>query len=139
MNSYRRGLRNGVLVNTKLFILEKVNLGPHINCWSNLVKRFKNLYYLVRVVTLSRNSWLSRLFTHRHYHHSDSLGRISWPLFSFFLFFIEDTVSFKFGGICVVGIRGWLGIILFFLLFFFIFSCYRLSSVLVRFGCFSLF
>ena len=51
MNSPQRGLRNGVLVNSKLFILEKVNLGPHTNCWSNLVKRFKNLYYLVRVVT----------------------------------------------------------------------------------------
>ena len=51
MNSYQRGLRNAILVNPKLFILEKVNLGPHINCWSNLVKRFKNLYYLVRVVT----------------------------------------------------------------------------------------
>ena len=38
MNSYRRGLRNGVLVNPKLFILEKVNLGPHTNYWSNLVK-----------------------------------------------------------------------------------------------------
>ena len=32
MNSYRRGLRNGVLVNPKLFILEKVNFGPHIKC-----------------------------------------------------------------------------------------------------------
>ena len=51
MNSYRRGLRNGVLVNPKLFIFEKLNLGPHTNCWSNLVKRVKNLYYLVRVVT----------------------------------------------------------------------------------------
>ena len=38
MNSYRRGLRGGVLVNPKLFILEKVNLDPHTNCWSNLVK-----------------------------------------------------------------------------------------------------
>ena len=52
MNSYHRGLRNGVLVNPKLFILEKVNLDPHTNGWSNLVKRDKNLYYLVRVVTL---------------------------------------------------------------------------------------
>ena len=51
MNSYRRDLQNGILVNPKFFILEKVNLGPHTNCWSNLVKRFKNLYYLVRVVT----------------------------------------------------------------------------------------
>ena len=51
MNSYRRGLRNCFLFKPKLFILEKVNLGPHTNCWSNLVKRFKNLYYLVRVVT----------------------------------------------------------------------------------------
>ena len=41
MNSYRRGLRNGALVNPKLFILEKVNLGPHTKCWSNLVKRVK--------------------------------------------------------------------------------------------------
>ena len=38
MNSCRRGLRNGVLVNPKLFILEKVNFGPHTKCWSNLVK-----------------------------------------------------------------------------------------------------
>ena len=51
MNLYRRGLRNGVLVNPKLFILEKLNLAPHTNAWSNLVKRVKNLYYLVRVVT----------------------------------------------------------------------------------------
>ena len=51
MNSYRRGLRNGVLFNAKLFIFEKVNLGPYTNYWSNLVKCFKNLYYLVRVVT----------------------------------------------------------------------------------------
>ena len=38
MNSYRRGLRNGALVNPKLFILEKVNFGQHAKCWSNLVK-----------------------------------------------------------------------------------------------------
>ena len=38
MNSYRRGLQIGVLVNPNLFILEKFNFGPHINCWSNLVK-----------------------------------------------------------------------------------------------------
>ena len=52
MNSYRRGLRNSVLVNPKIFILEKVYLGPHTKCWSNLVKRVKNSYYLVRVVTI---------------------------------------------------------------------------------------
>ena len=51
MNSYRRGLRNGVIVNQKLFILEKFNLAPHTNGWSNLVKRVKNLYYLVWVIT----------------------------------------------------------------------------------------
>ena len=38
MNSYRRGLRNDVLVNPKLFILEKVNLAPHTNGWSNVLK-----------------------------------------------------------------------------------------------------
>ena len=38
MNSYRRSLRNGPLVNPKLLILEKVNLGSHTTCWSNLVK-----------------------------------------------------------------------------------------------------
>ena len=41
VNSYRRGLRNGVLVNPKLFILEKVNLAPPTigwSTWSNLVK-----------------------------------------------------------------------------------------------------
>ena len=52
VKSYRRGLRNGALVNPKLFILEKVNLGPHTKCWSNLVKHVKNSYYLVRVVTI---------------------------------------------------------------------------------------
>ena len=52
MNSYRRSLRNGALVNPKLFILEKFNLGPHTKCWSNLVKHVKNSYYLVRVVTV---------------------------------------------------------------------------------------
>ena len=54
MNSYRRGLRNGVLVNLKLFIIEKVNLAPPTfgwSTWSNLVKLVKNLYYLVRVIT----------------------------------------------------------------------------------------
>ena len=66
MNSYRRGLRNGVLVNPKLFILEKVNFGPHAKCWSNLiksgqaqsnlVKRVTNLYYLVRVITILESS-----------------------------------------------------------------------------------
>ena len=41
MNSYRRGLRIGVLVNPKLFILEKVNFTPPTIgwlTWSNLVK-----------------------------------------------------------------------------------------------------
>ena len=41
MNSYRRGLRNGVLVNPKLFILEKFNLAPPTigwSTWSNLLK-----------------------------------------------------------------------------------------------------
>ena len=41
MNSYRRGLRDGVLVNPKLFVLEKVNLAPPTigwSTWSNLVK-----------------------------------------------------------------------------------------------------
>ena len=52
MNSYRRGLQSGVLVNPKLFILEKFNLGPPTICWSNLIKLVKNLYYSVRVVTL---------------------------------------------------------------------------------------
>ena len=50
MNSYRRDLRNGVLVNPKLFILEKVNLDPHIKCWSNLVKlsqTWSNVFKLI--------------------------------------------------------------------------------------------
>ena len=50
MNSYRRGLRNGVLVNLKIFILEKFNFGPHIKCWSNLVKlsqTWSNVFKLV--------------------------------------------------------------------------------------------
>ena len=58
MNSYRRGLQNGALVNQKLFILEKVNFGQPTKCWSNLVnfvKRVSNLYYLVRVITVG--SW----------------------------------------------------------------------------------
>ena len=38
MNSNRRGLLNGALVNPKLFILEKVNFGQHTKCWSNIVK-----------------------------------------------------------------------------------------------------
>ena len=57
MNSYRRGLRNGVLVDLKILILKKVNL-VHISSvgqtWSNLVKLGQtclNLYYLVRVIT----------------------------------------------------------------------------------------
>ena len=54
VNSYRRGLQNGVIVNPKLFILEKFNLAPPTvgwSTWSNLVKLVKNLYYLVRVIT----------------------------------------------------------------------------------------
>ena len=53
MNSNRRGLGSGVLVNPKLFILEKVNFVPPTigwSTWSNLVKLVKNLYYLVRVI-----------------------------------------------------------------------------------------
>ena len=38
MNSYRQGLRSGVLVNTKLFILEKVNICPTYYWLVNLVK-----------------------------------------------------------------------------------------------------
>ena len=34
---------------------------------------------------------------------------------------------------------GWLSVILFIFMLFFIFACYRFSSVLVCFGCFSLF
>ena len=49
MNSYRRGLRNGVLANLKLSILEKVNSVKLSQTWSNVLK--KNLYYLVPVVT----------------------------------------------------------------------------------------
>ena len=41
MKSYRRGLRNGTLVDPKLFILEKVNFGQHTKCWSNLVNLVK--------------------------------------------------------------------------------------------------
>ena len=50
MNSYRRGLRNGVLVNPKQFILQKFNFGPYIKCWSNLVKlsqTWSNVFKLV--------------------------------------------------------------------------------------------
>ena len=67
MNSYRRGLRNGVLVNLKLFILEKFNL-VHIlrvgQTWSNLVKLGQtclNLYYLVRVITDVAATWFDSL------------------------------------------------------------------------------
>ena len=49
MNSYRRGLRNGVLANPKLSIFERVNSVKLSQTWSNVLK--KNLYYLVRVVT----------------------------------------------------------------------------------------
>ena len=38
MNSCRQGLRNGVLVNPKLFILEKFNFGQPIKYWSNVFK-----------------------------------------------------------------------------------------------------
>ena len=43
MNSYRRGLRNGALVNPKLFLLEKVNFGQPTKCWSNLVNSGQTL------------------------------------------------------------------------------------------------
>ena len=48
MNSYRRGLRNGVLVNPKLFILEKVNLAPPTIGWSNLAKLGQTLSNLLK-------------------------------------------------------------------------------------------
>ena len=52
MNSYRRGLRSGVLVNPKLFILETVNFAPPTIGWSSWSNLVKNLYYLVRVITI---------------------------------------------------------------------------------------
>ena len=59
-------------------------------------------------------------------HHSDPLGRISWPLLSSF-FVNEDTVSFKFGGICV-GL--WVGSKLFCLfLIIYIFLLFTLLSL----------
>ena len=39
MNSYRRGLQNGVLVNPKLSILEKVNSIKLSQTWSNVLKK----------------------------------------------------------------------------------------------------
>ena len=67
MNPYRRGLRHGVLVNPKLFVIEKVNLAPPTvgwSTWSNLVKLVKNLYYLVRVITIDR--YKARLVVKRY-------------------------------------------------------------------------
>ena len=55
MNSYRRGLQNDVLVNPKVLILEKSQLGPTYYWLVNLVKLVKNLYYLVQVVTCLHN------------------------------------------------------------------------------------
>ena len=57
-----------------------------------------------------------------------------------FVFVIEDTVNFKFGGICV-GIRVGSVLFCFFIIFvfIFIFAWYRFSSVLVCFGYFSFF
>ena len=66
MNSYRQGLRSGVFVNLKLFILEKVNFGPHTK--SNLVKLSQlgqtcyNLFYLVRVITQHLGDTIKGLF-----------------------------------------------------------------------------
>ena len=58
MNSYRRGLRNGVLVNQNYSSLKKSTL-VHIpsvgQTWSNLVKLGQmclNSYYLVWVITI---------------------------------------------------------------------------------------
>ena len=51
MNSYRRGLRNGVSVNQKLFVLEKVNLAPPTigwSTWSNWVKLGQTLSNLLK-------------------------------------------------------------------------------------------
>ena len=55
-----------------------------------------------------------------------------------FLSVIEDTVSFKFGGVCV-GIR--VGLVLFFIFYFFIFACFRrvLGLLFVSFRLFCFF
>ena len=82
MNSYRQGLRSGVLFNPKLFILEKVNFGPHTKCWSNLVKSGQtcyNLFYLVRVITISES--INRPFIHSFCIHSFIMLYIIFVLF----------------------------------------------------------
>ena len=45
MNLYRRGLRNGVLVNLKLSILEKVNTVKLSQTWSNVFKKTCIFWY----------------------------------------------------------------------------------------------
>ena len=60
MNSCRRDLRNGVLLNPKLFILEKFNFGQPIKCWSNLVKlsqTWSNVFKLVLFGTGRYTLW----------------------------------------------------------------------------------
>ena len=50
MSSYRRGLRNGVLVNPKLSILEKFNLVKLSQTWSNVLKTCIIWYELLQAV-----------------------------------------------------------------------------------------
>ena len=86
VNSYRRGLRNGVLVNPKLFILEKFNLAPHTIGWSNLVKLSQTWSNMLKLVLFGMGRYMEYLedydFT-LHYHPSkanvvvDALGQKS--------------------------------------------------------------
>ena len=64
MNSYRRGLRNGVLVNLKLFILEKVNFGPHIKCWSNLVKLSQTCLNVFKLILFGTGHYTNPFWGH---------------------------------------------------------------------------
>ena len=73
MNSCRRDLRNGVLVNPKLFVLEKVNFGQPTKCWSNLVK-------LVKLNQTWSNALQLVLFGTGHYRYvMTCLGLVPWP------------------------------------------------------------
>ena len=85
MNSYRRGLRDGVLVNPKLFILEKVNLGPHTDCWSNLVKLSQTWSNVLKTCIL----WYGSLQVRTRDMEHDESHLVSWHVG----FHVEMTYS----------------------------------------------
>ena len=99
MNSYRRGLRSGVLDNPKLFILEKVNLGPPTIGWSNLVKLGQTWSHLLKSCIIRYGS-----LHLRPYHGKDLRASFFFPnyggLMQELLYNIHWELDLNYGKFC---------------------------------------